>query len=135
MFGLDVWIEGSSYDEPAPHLSISIGDPNGIYISLSFSTFKNGSVYIDDTPSGQIIRLLKTASYEEDLKIFRDLIDQKEIDNTKFYLWDYTCIGYTKEKFNYIKNKYKLKEITNFTKRKNIPRNKANWLSSPSITN
>jgi RHS repeat-associated protein len=42
--GYDIWIEGPSLNEPAGHLSINVGDPDGEYSSYSFGV--NGDPYL-----------------------------------------------------------------------------------------
>lgn len=109
--GLDVWIEGSSDDEPGAHLSISIGNPNGKYIAYSFGANMKyfGQVYIDNSSPGAIIKML-SSTQQQDAAIIVYLNNLRDIDDKKYYVWDYTCIGYSKEKFEQIKFKFNLKE-------------------------
>jgi RHS repeat-associated protein len=53
--GADIWVEGPSDYEPMGHLSVNVGDPNGVYSSYSFGINHNGAegqVYRDVAPFG-----------------------------------------------------------------------------------
>ena len=74
--GLDYWIEGPSPGEPAGHLSLSVGDPNGAYKSYSFGVtgqgFFEGEVYEDINPGGKIL----PASYRRTTAEQDEMINQ-----------------------------------------------------------
>ena len=61
--GLDVWVEGPAESEPFGHRSVSVGDPNGDYFSISFGcngigftlTGLTGTVYEDKSHGGDFI--------------------------------------------------------------------------------
>lgn len=120
--GLDVWVEGSSGGEPLPHKSISIGNPNGKYVSISFAINSMGKVYQDRELGGEILKILRS-NPEEDKIIINYLVQlAHNSDNKKIYGWDYTCMGYSEEKFEQIKLKFNLKQLQ-FIPQRSVQRN------------
>ena len=135
--GLAVWIEGSYYGEPGPHQSLSVGNPFGYYVSSSFAIDNGGSVYNNIDKGGQILRLIKTTP-KMDIKIMDYIRNMQDNDNKKKYFIDYTCIGWTNEKFETIKKMFNLTEDTDLRSyEKVVPRNNGNAaiLSSSSSSN
>jgi RHS repeat-associated protein len=109
--GLDVWIEGPSGREPAGHLSLAVGDPNGSYRSFSYGMASPasfawpagvlGSVYEDTTPGGTVQNYLKTSA-AEDREIIGNLaaiVDGPNpfTSNGGCYTFGNTCRDFTRE--------------------------------------
>ncbi len=120
-YGLDVWIEGASPNapkddqEPLPHQSISVGDPQGQYSSYSFGVNSehpyswkyliNGVVYVDPYGGGKIDKnhYLKTTP-EEDAKV-KAYLDSLVGTESTYCLLGANCRDFSKEAFKVIKEK------------------------------
>jgi RHS repeat-associated protein len=122
--GLDVWIEGPSqiYDEQSGHLSISVGNPNGPYFSISFGFFgfafnrqgSYGTVYQDTKPGGDFMEgYYYETSAEVDAIIIARLQQLIAANRNKRYAYDvtglidYNCRSWSFEQFNLIAQELK----------------------------
>jgi RHS repeat-associated protein len=109
--GLDVWIEGPSYGEPAGHLSLAVGDPNGDYRSFAYgmdtpATFAwpagvHGSVYEDTRLGGTVQGYMKTSSAEDQeiIQNLKSLVGGPNpfTSNGACYTFGNTCRDFTRE--------------------------------------
>lgn len=139
-FGLDIWIEGPSEDEPTGHQSINIGDPNGGYVSYSFGISLNcpgGCVYKDLFTRGPFEAYM-TTSEEQDRLAIKFIEETKASDNEVVYgynpLYGFnggsgfnTCRSYSQDKFE------KFLIMFNATPKKQLPSrllpaNRSSWL-------
>jgi RHS repeat-associated protein len=122
--GLDVWIAGPSqiYDEPSGHLSISVGNPNGTYFSISFGFFGfgfnrqglYGTVYQDTKPGGDFIEgYYYDTSPQVDAIIIARLQQLIAANRNKRYAYDitglidYNCRAWSFEQFDLIAKELK----------------------------
>ena len=96
--GLDVWIEGSTPDEPDLHQSVNVGDFNGKYDSYSYGLDipPIGRVYNDEKHGGQIYQYKKTTP-EQDAE-FKRAMDEK-LGDWSFYGISDTCRTWSKRQF------------------------------------
>ena len=120
--GLDVWIEGSGVkedgeNEPGPHISISVGDPNGEYTSFSYGVDGNdvmtadygltGQVYIDDSSPGDILDdHYYDTDRETDLAIIRALMKLVGLKG-KYRFLNMTCRDWSFIQFALIEQELK----------------------------
>jgi hypothetical protein len=115
---LDVWIEGPNYNEPAGHLSIAVGDPNGDYRSFSYGADEPrtyawpagvaGSVY-EDEELGGVVEGYLNASPEEDQQIIWNLEQLVHgpnpfTPNGGCYTFGNTCRDFTREVWQAIRD-------------------------------
>jgi RHS repeat-associated protein len=112
--GLDVWIEGPSGNEPTAHQSINVGDPNGLYMSMSWgitglSPF--GHVYSDPEVGGPIEKYAKTTP-EQDAALYQDLLNDLRHDRGSAVYGTKTCRNYSQDKFKEYKDRHGLSEST-----------------------
>jgi RHS repeat-associated protein len=105
--GTDVWIEGPSFQEPAGHQSINVGDPNRAYDSYSFGVNRDpglvGEVYKDVSHGGEIdsTHYLYTTPAEDALvKAYLDA----QLGNKAGYRPWRTCRNFSQDQFDLIKN-------------------------------
>ena len=113
--GLHVWVEKSNPNEPAGHISFSVGDPvSGKYKSYSFGVITDarplsvenglqGTIYIDDQHGGDIDpdRFYYTAPETDEYII--EKMDKLEADNrdkrSPYRLGNGSCRDWTFEQF------------------------------------
>lgn len=113
-FGLDIWIEGPIDNEPQGHLSISVGNPYGVYHGYSFGVnggpWMQGAVYRDTTPGGVVLpdHYLKT-TYAVDIEA--DLYFQSLLGNKMGYRPWRTCRSFSREQFTIIQQKFVTSKI------------------------
>jgi RHS repeat-associated protein len=106
-YGLDIWLEGPSGNEPAGHLSINVGDPNGANSSYSFGVDGNGlegMVYQDVSHGGDFYPgdYLHTTPAEDALaKVHLDSL----LGNTAGYRPWNTCRTFSFNQFKYFQDK------------------------------
>lgn len=106
-FGYDVWLEGPSGNEPAGHLSINVGNPNGNYDSYSFGVNGDpglgGEVYKDTSLGGNILPdyYLKTTSAQDAL--VKQLLDAQLGNKAPYRPWR-TCRNFSERQFQRIKD-------------------------------
>jgi RHS repeat-associated protein len=107
--GLAIWIEGSAFGEVPLHQSISIGDPNGEYVSYSFGINDHlGSPYIDKKPGGDIERYLNTTP-EQDIEALAILGGHFLDDMKRLYPFE-NCRTYSNRYFEDFKRRFNLPE-------------------------
>jgi RHS repeat-associated protein len=105
-FGQDVWLEGPSGNEPAGHLSINVGDPNGNYNSYSFGVngdpWLGGEVYQDTSLGGEILPgyYLKTTTAQD--AYVKALLDAELGKKAPYRPWR-TCRSFSQGEFNRIR--------------------------------
>jgi hypothetical protein len=105
-FGRDVWLEGPSGNEPAGHLSINVGDPNGQYDSYSFGVngdpWLGGEVYRDTTLGGDILPdyYLRTTSAQD--AFVKNLLDAEVGKKAPYRPWR-TCRDFSEGQFKRIR--------------------------------
>ncbi len=113
-YGLDIWIEGPSADEPNAHQSINVGNPLGNYYSQSFGTdgfvIWNAGIYVDVNTGGEIEKYTKTTP-EQDTEFRKHLQEDYHKDERKWY-GATTCRTYSQDEFEKAKKKYNCKECT-----------------------
>ena len=106
-FGFDIWLEGPSGSEPAGHLSINVGDPNGAYSSYSFGVDGNGlegMVYQDISHGGDFY-----PGYYRQTTPAEDALAKAHLDsllgNTAGYRPWNTCRTFSFNQFKYFQDK------------------------------
>ena len=107
-FGLDIWTEGPSHNEPTGHVSINFGDPLGEYTSYSFgiAIYCPGGCVYPDTEQGGEIQSYFEASPEDTLSAEVALLRSAEADNDAWYGVEETCRSYSNEKYKEFAEKY-----------------------------
>lgn len=101
--GLDVWVEGPSGNEPAGHLSINIGDPNGDYYSWSFGMdFRFGTPYEDIEKGGEILSYFPQDPQQDMQAIIEHSMALND-DGKSWYGIDETCQGYSESWYDKLK--------------------------------
>jgi RHS repeat-associated protein len=106
-FGLDIWLEGPSGNEPAGHLSINVGNPNGSYSSYSFGVDGNGlegMVYQDTSLGGNFYPgyYLHTTPAEDALA--KAHLDSLLGNKAGYRPWN-TCRTFSFNQFKYFQDK------------------------------
>ncbi|MBF0442509.1 MAG: RHS repeat-associated core domain-containing protein [Oligoflexales bacterium] len=119
--GTDIWIEGPSsgfgVNEPGGHQSISVGTPNGNYVSYSwgldtksslgmkFPTSFTGRVYKDFIHGGQIQSAILRTVPMQDLMAIQILEEDLKNGRSGIYgLTGNTCRSYSQNRYQYFKN-------------------------------
>ena len=108
--GLDIWIEGSSGNEPNLHWSIHVGNPNGRNNGFSFSLDGGGSKYFDFENGGKILRYIKTPENID--RIVRHTLENDLLNQDRTYFLEGNCRDYSYEWFETIKKVFRLREST-----------------------
>lgn len=99
-FGLAIWLEGPSCNEPYGHQSVNVGDPNGTYDSYSYGMNGNGfeGVVYKDTEHGGPIEAYKKTTPAVDA-YFKKQMENKIGDQT-IYGWNDICRSWSQRQYN-----------------------------------
>ena len=103
VFGLDIWVEGPTGNEPSGHISINVGDPVRGYSSYSFGINGNGllggEVYRDTSLGGDYYPgyYLQTSAAEDALA--KAYLDSLVGNQGTYYPWN-TCRTFTFKEFD-----------------------------------
>jgi RHS repeat-associated protein len=105
--GLDYWIEGPSPGEPAGHLSLSVGNPYGVYTSYSFGVngqgFFEGEVYIDVKPGGKILPASYRRTTPEQDEMINQYLSSLKGTTAPYRPWR-TCRSFSFEQFSILED-------------------------------
>ncbi|GMV95134.1 MAG: hypothetical protein AMXMBFR82_49120 [Candidatus Hydrogenedentota bacterium] len=110
LWGLDIWTEGPSGNEPSGHMSVCVGDPNGFYQSFSFGLNIGlwppppaGVAYPDLDLGGDIYKYLPTTD-EQDIEATQILL--QDLDDYWNLYGPENCRTYSDRKWTSFRLKY-----------------------------